>query len=54
MGQRVSMGFLEGGREEDRPVGEYLTNLVRYVKRKNAPCIEIILRQVCYWTALSL
>jgi hypothetical protein len=28
---------LEEGREEVRPVGKYLTDLVRYVNRKNAP-----------------
>ncbi len=34
MGQRVSMGFLEVGREEVRPVGEYITKMVIYVKKK--------------------
>jgi hypothetical protein len=34
VGQRVSLGFLEVGREEVRPVGEYITKLVIYVKKK--------------------
>ena len=34
--------------------GEYLTDLVRYVNRKNACEMNVFLGQVCYQTALSL
>jgi len=53
-GATGSMGFSWREHEETCSVGEYLTDLVIYVNRKNAPLIEIILRQACYQTALSL
>ena len=48
----VSMGFLGGYNEELCSVGKYLTRMVRYVKRKIIPIIEVYMRQVRYQAAL--
>ena len=46
------MGFLGGYNEELCSVGKYLTRMVRYVKRKIIPIIEVYMRQVRYQAAL--